>query len=93
MARNLWPGVFGIVHGIAHQPSYVLVLQPVEDLGPFTPGPHQPGHPQLGQVLRHRRRRLGNPVSQVIDRQLLIHQLPQQSYPGAIRQHPEHLNG
>ena len=49
--------------------------------------------PDHGQVLGHRRRWLVHPGSQLIDRQFLIDQRPQQAHPGGVRQHPEHLNG
>ena len=91
MARSFGAGVLGVVHGVADQPGHVLVLQPVEHLRPLPSGAHQPGHSQLGQVLRDRRRRLTDPGGQLIDRQLLIDQRPQQAYPGCVRKHPEHL--
>ena len=92
MARNLGAGMLGVVHAVADQPSHMLILKSVEHLRPLLAGPHQPGHPQLGQVLGHRRPWLTDPSSQLIDRQFLIDQRPQQAHPGCVRQHPEHLN-
>ena len=51
MPGSVGARVLGIVDGVANQLSHVLVLQPIEDLGPLATGPDQPGHPQLGQML------------------------------------------
>jgi hypothetical protein len=60
---------------------------------PLPAGPHQPGHPQLGQVLRDPCRRLADHRRQLVDRQLPIQQRPQQLDPGPVGEHPEHLDG
>ena len=50
--------VFGVEDRIDHQLAHVIVFQPVNHLRAVTAGPHQAGHPQFGQMLRHRRRGL-----------------------------------
>ena len=50
-------GVFGVEHRVGDQLPDVVVLQAVEDRGALAAGADQPRHPQLRQVLRHRRRR------------------------------------
>ena len=90
--RNSRAGVFGVEHRIHHELAHVLVLQAVEDGGPGPPGTHQPGHPQFGQMLGHRRRGLTDPLGQFVDRQLRLGERPQHLDPGVIGQHSEHLD-
>ena len=85
-------GVFGVVHRVGDELADVIVLQPVEHLGAFAPGSHQPRHPQLRQVLRHRRPRLADPFGEFVDRQLTVGERPQQLDAGRVGQHPEHLD-
>ena len=92
MAGHAGAGVFGVEHRVGDQLADVVVLQAVEDRGAVAAGPHQPRHPQLRQVLRHRRRRFADVVGQVVDRHLAVHQRPQHLDPGGIGQHPEHLD-
>jgi hypothetical protein len=66
--------VLGVVHGVGDELTDVVVLQPVEHLGALAAGTHQVRHPQLGQVLRHRRRGLADAAGQIVHRHLAIAQ-------------------
>ncbi len=59
--RNATRRVLGVVHCIGDELADVNVHEPVEHLGALATGPHQSRHPQYGEVLRHRRRRLRDP--------------------------------
>ena len=85
-------GVFGVVDAVDDQLPDVVVLQLVEDLGAFPSGPDQPGHPQLRQMLGHRRARLADRFGQLVDRLLAVDQRPQDLDAGAVGEHPEHLD-
>ena len=90
--RNSARRVLGVVHRVGEQLAHMVVLQPVEHLCALAPGAYQPGHPQLREVLRHRRPRLVDPLGEVVDRELTIGQRPQQLNARRIGQHPEHLD-
>jgi len=90
--EKLGTGVLGIVDCVPDQAGHVLVLQSVEDLRPLAPGPHQPGHPQLGEVLGDRRGRLVDSLNELVDRQLLADQRPEKTNASGIGKHPEDLD-
>ena len=92
MAGHARSGVFGVEDCVGDQLSDVVVVQAVEDGGAFAAGADQSRHPQLRQVLRHRRGRLPDMCCQVIDRHLPAHQCPQHLDAGGIGEHPEHFD-
>src|SRR3954451_10297841 len=93
VARNLWSVVLGVVDGVGDQLSDVFVLESVEDLCALAAGLDQAGHAQLGQVLRHRGGQLADFAGQLVNRKLPADQRPQDSHPGGISEHAEHLDG
>ena len=92
MAGHARSGVFGVEDSVGDQLPDVVVVQAVEDGGALAAGPDQPRHPQLRQVLRHRRGGFPDMGCQVIDRHLPAHQRPQNLDAGGIGQHPKHLD-
>ena len=84
--------MLGVVHGVGDELADVVVLEPVEHLRALPAGAHQARHPQLRQVLRHRRRRLADPCGEVVDRSSPSDQRPQQLHAGGVGEHPEHLD-
>jgi len=72
MLRHATPGVLRVKNRILDQRPHVGALDPVEHLRSCSTGPHQPAHPQLGQMLRNRSGRLADRLGQLVDRQLTI---------------------
>jgi len=92
MPRNPRTGVLGVEDGVDDELSNVIVFQAVEDRRALAARPHQPCHPQLGEVLGHRRRRFGHMVGEFIDRHLAVGERPQHLHTSGVGQHPEHLD-
>ncbi len=92
MAGYARAGVFGVEDGVGHQLSDVVVVEAVEDRGSLAAGADQSRHPQFGQMLRHRGRRLADVGGEVVDRHFPIYQGPQHLNAGGVGQHPEHLD-
>ena len=92
MPRHPGAGVLGVVHGVDNELAHVVVLQAVEDRRPFPTGSYQPRHPQLGKVLRHRRRGFAHMLGEFVDRHLAVGERPQHLHAGGVGQHPEHLD-
>ena len=92
MAGHARAGVFGVEHCVGDQLPDVVVVQAVEDRRALAAGADQPRHPQLRQMLRHRRGGFPDVGGQVVDRHLTAHQRPQHLDAGGIGQHPEHLD-
>jgi hypothetical protein len=92
MPGNFRPGVLGVVNGVDDELPNMVVLQAVEDRGAFATGLHQSRHPQLGQVLGHRRRRFAHMLREFVDRHLAVGQRPQHLHAGGVGEHSEHLD-
>ncbi|AQA21722.1 transcriptional regulator, ArsR family domain protein [Rhodococcus sp. MTM3W5.2] len=92
MSWHARAGVLGVEHRVGHQLAHVVVLEPIEHCRALAARPHQTRHPQLRQVLRHRRRRLADVHRQLVDRAFPVDQGPQHAHPGGVRQHAEHLH-
>jgi len=92
MLRQATPGVLRVKDRILDQRPHVRAFDPVEHLRSGSTGPHQPAHPQLRQMLRHRSGRLADRLGQLVDCQLTVKERPQQPDPGRIGQHSEHLD-
>ena len=92
MAGHAGSRVFGVEHRVGDQLPDVVVVQAVEDRGALAAGADQPRHPQLRQVLRHRRGGFADVVGQIVDRHLPAHQCPQHLDAGGVGEHPEHLD-
>src|SRR6516165_8086764 len=67
MTRNPGAGVLGVEDGIDDELANVIVLQAVKNGGSVPTGAHQACHPQLGQVLGNRRRRLAHVLGEFVD--------------------------
>jgi hypothetical protein len=92
MPRNPRTGVLGVEDGVDDELSNVVVLQAVEDRRPLPTGSHQASHPQLGEVLRHRRCGFAHMLSEFVHRHLSVGERPQHLHAGGVGQHPEHLD-
>lgn len=92
VARNSGAGMLGVVDRIDDELADMVVLQPVENLRPLPPGPDEPRHAQLREVLRHRRSGLSDVLGEVVHRSLRRGQRPEDLNAGGIREHPEHLD-
>jgi hypothetical protein len=92
MPGNSRPGVLGVVDGVDDELPNMVVLQAVENRGAFATGLHQSCHPQLGQMLRHRRRWFAHMLREFVDRHLAVGQRPQHLHAGSVGQHPEDLD-
>jgi hypothetical protein len=92
MPRNPRTGVLGVEDGVDDELSNVVVLQAVEDRRPLPTGSHQSSHPQLGEVLRHRRCGFAHMFGEFVDRHLAVGERPQHLHAGGVSQHPEHLD-
>ena len=84
--------MLGVVDGVDDELSNVVVLQAVEDRRPLPAGSHQARHPQLGEVLRHRRRGFAYMLGEFVDRHLAVGKRPQHLHAGGVSEHPEHLD-
>jgi hypothetical protein len=71
VGRHPRSGVLGVAYGIDDKLANVFVFQAVEDRGAGSARADQSGHPQLGQMLGHRRRGLADPVGKLVDRELI----------------------
>jgi hypothetical protein len=68
------------------------VVGGVEQAVTVPPHPYQAGHPQLGQVLGHRRRLGADVIGQVPDRVLTVQECPEDSEPGVVSQQLERVD-
>ena len=71
-------GVLGVEHRIGDELAHVVVLEAVEHLGAFRRVRTNRAIAQLGQVLRHRWRRLADPLGEVRSPRARPDQAPQQ---------------
>ena len=83
--------MLGVEHRVADQSRHMVVLHPVEHLRALSAGAHESGHPQLGQMLRHRRCGLPYQGRELVDRQFLVQHRPEQTHTGGVGEHAEHL--
>ncbi len=86
-------GVLGMVDGVHDELPDVVGLDAIEDLVALATGLDEPSEAQLGEVLAHRRLWFAGAGGQVVDRELVLEQQPQQREPGAVGQHAEDLDG
>jgi hypothetical protein len=92
MVAGLAEGVLGLVDGVDDQLRGVLVGQPVEDSVAVVAGRHDPGQPQLRQMLRHRGWRLVDRDRDRVHRELTSLQGEHDSNSRGVGQHAEHLD-
>ena len=93
MSRHVWPLVLGVANAVEDQLPGVVVLEPVVDRVAVPPGLHESRQPELGEVLRHRRRGFFDGRSELADGQLAIDETPQLAQTRAVREHPKDLAG
>ncbi len=92
MAGHSRSCMLGMEDRVDDQLADVIVLEPVDDLRARLAGADQPRHAQFGEVLRHRRCRLGHIVGEFVDRMFAGGQRPQNLDAGVIGKHTEDLD-
>ena len=86
-------GVLRLEDRIGDELAGVLVLEPVEHPLPVLPGRDDARQTQLGEMLRHCRRRLVDDVREVIHRELFdVAQGQDDPNASGVGQHREHLD-
>lgn len=81
-----------VMERVPYELADVVILDPVDDLRPLPPGADESSHPQLREVLRHRRRWLVRHLGKATDRQLTVEHRPQQPHTRGVGKHPEDLD-
>lgn len=92
VARRAPESMLGLKDGVSNKLPGVLILQAIKHAGAFMTRRNHPGHPHLGQMLRHGRLRLTHRLGKIINRHLAITQSQDYPNPRSVGKHREDLH-